>query len=99
MNTNSATLGSTNPGNSHAAPVRSGPNLDVKPGRISAIAFIAVAIAGLIFTAYSLVYDVNNSAMSTATWLPFLLLGVALLIALGFEFVNGFMIPLTLLLQ
>jgi PiT family inorganic phosphate transporter len=28
--------------------------------------------------------------MPVKTWLPFLLLGVALLIALGFEFVNGF---------
>src|SRR5262245_54713395 len=40
--------------------------------------------------AYSLYHDVTTSNTPTTTWLPFALLGVALLIALGFEFVNGF---------
>jgi PiT family inorganic phosphate transporter len=34
--------------------------------------------------------DVDASGMKTTTYLPYLLLFVALLIALGFEFVNGF---------
>jgi len=36
------------------------------------------------------VSDVVEAGAIRAAWLPFLLLGVALLIALGFEFVNGF---------
>jgi len=36
------------------------------------------------------VNDVSDAGAQTTTWLPYLLLGVALLIALGFEFVNGF---------
>ena len=34
--------------------------------------------------------DVSSAGVSMTTYAPFLLLGVALLIALGFEFVNGF---------
>src|ERR1700730_17133732 len=45
---------------------------------------------GLLFTAYSLYSDISAAAAPARTILPFLLLGVALLIALGFEFVNGF---------
>src|SRR5262249_28080775 len=45
---------------------------------------------GLLYTAYSLYRDVADAQVQTRTILPFLLLGVALLIALGFEFVNGF---------
>jgi inorganic phosphate transporter, PiT family len=40
----------------------------------------------LLYVAYSLYSD----GARTATFLPYLLLFVALLIALGFEFVNGF---------
>ena len=44
----------------------------------------------LFFIAYSLYVDVSESGMHSTSWLPFVLLGVALFIALGFEFVNGF---------
>jgi PiT family inorganic phosphate transporter len=50
------------------------------------IAFAAVLVVGLLFTVYSLYSDIEG----TTAWLPFLLLALALLIALGFEFVNGF---------
>src|SRR5208282_4067849 len=40
--------------------------------------------------AYSLFQDLSEAGGGPTTILPFLLLGVALLIALGFEFVNGF---------
>nr|BFE97759.1 inorganic phosphate transporter [Pseudomonas brassicacearum subsp. brassicacearum] len=52
--------------------------------------FFAVLGSGLLFTAYSLMHDMNELGTVVTTWTPFLLLGVALLIALGFEFVNGF---------
>src|SRR5882724_6764883 len=71
-----------------ALPTR--PHLDKKPGPVTAIVFIGLLAVGLLFTGYSLVSDVTEAGAKTTTWLPFLLLGVALLIALGFEFVNGF---------
>ena len=42
------------------------------------------------YSGYSLISDISSIAAQRLTWLPFLLLGIALLIALGFEFVNGF---------
>ncbi len=67
------------------------PQLDKKPGPVTAIIFIGLLAVGLLFTGYSLVSDVNAaSAAPATTWVPYILLGVALLIALGFEFVNGF---------
>ena len=44
---------------------------------------------GAIYAGTSLVHDLMDMGPTT-TILPFILLGVALLIALGFEFVNGF---------
>jgi len=56
----------------------------------SLVVFGALLAAGLLFTGYSLYSDISQTGTPVTTWLPFLLLGVALLIALGFEFVNGF---------
>lgn len=71
-----------------------GPHLDHGHGPIITIAFFALVATGLLFTAYSIysdIYsDIARSGMSVTSWIPFLLLGVALVIALGFEFVNGF---------
>ena len=66
------------------------PRLDrgVNPG--TAIFFLLLLAAGVFFVAYSLYSDVAASGSRTTTILPYLLLFVALLIALGFEFVNGF---------
>ena len=66
------------------------PHLDGKPGPVTAIIFIGLLAIGLLFTAYSLVSDVSEAGARVTTWVPYILLGVALLIALGFEFVNGF---------
>ncbi|MGO8955311.1 MAG: inorganic phosphate transporter [Rhodomicrobium sp.] len=66
------------------------PDLNAKSGPATAIIFILLLAGGLLFTAYSLYQDVQETGVSITTYLPFLLLGVALLIALGFEFVNGF---------
>ncbi|WP_440808272.1 inorganic phosphate transporter [Pseudomonas syringae] len=61
-----------------------------KPGRLTMVIFFAILIAGLLFTGYSLKQDVDDMGTVVTTWTPFVLLGVALLIALAFEFVNGF---------
>jgi PiT family inorganic phosphate transporter len=66
------------------------PQLDGKPGKATVLLFVALLIGGAIYTATSLSHDVQASGSQVTTYLPFLLLGIALLIALGFEFVNGF---------
>ena len=66
------------------------PQLHRKSSPLTMVMFFAILASGLAFTAYSLMQDVEDLGTTVTTWTPFLLLGVALLIALGFEFVNGF---------
>ena len=66
------------------------PKLDHETSPITALIFLALLAGGLFYTAYSLHQDIEAAGAPVTTWLPLLLLGVALLIALGFEFVNGF---------
>lgn len=87
MNTASSAAAPFKP--AHPQPT-SRPQLDRKSGPMTAIVFIGLLAAGLLFSGYSLVSDVQDAGAVATTWLPYLLLGVALLIALGFEFVNGF---------
>ncbi len=70
------------------APVR--PLLDTPFDPRTAIAFVGAIIAAVLFIAYNLYADVTSSGVRTTTLVPFVLLGVALFIALAFEFVNGF---------
>src|SRR5579863_4809905 len=65
------------------------PTLDRKPGVGTIFVFLALLAVGIGYTGWSLVSDISNTPQRM-TLLPYLLLGVALLIALGFEFVNGF---------
>ncbi len=69
-------------------PVR--PSLDRGSDPRQAIIFLLLLGGGLLFVAYSLYSDVAQSGAKTTTFLPYLLLFVALVSALGFEFVNGF---------
>src|SRR5262245_61528522 len=69
---------------------RSRPELDHPVNPLTVITFFGVIGAAVLFVAYSLYVDVADSGAKVTTYLPFLLLFVALLIALGFEFVNGF---------
>src|SRR5271168_1431516 len=62
--------------------------LNRKPGRVGMLAFGVVLICGVIFIGYSLSRDLAGLELGSA--LPYILLGTALLVALGFEFVNGF---------
>jgi inorganic phosphate transporter, PiT family len=66
------------------------PRLDHKMDFRAILVFLAVVALGLAFTAYSIWRDIQDSGAQVTTFLPFILLGVAMLIALGFEFVNGF---------
>jgi len=65
------------------------PNLDHQTAPQTIWALLAIGVAGLLFAAWSIYSDLGPNAQVAKFW-PFALLGVALLIALGFEFVNGF---------
>jgi PiT family inorganic phosphate transporter len=58
------------------------------PAKIGMGLFGIALIVGLVYAAYHLLSDL--SGMHATSALPYVLLGVALLTALGFEFVNGF---------
>ncbi len=62
--------------------------LNRAPSRIGILIFGGVMILGLVFIGASIARDLGNISLGSA-W-PYVLLGVALLVALAFEFVNGF---------
>src|SRR5271156_967580 len=66
------------------------PKLDRPLDPRTAIILLLVLAGGLLYVTYSLYADVDASGARPTTFLPYLMLFVALLIALGFEFVNGF---------
>jgi inorganic phosphate transporter, PiT family len=67
-----------------------GPNLDKGFHPLTGIVYLGVVAAALLFVAYSIYADIDATGTRVTSYLPYLLLFVALLIALGFEFVNGF---------
>ena len=73
-----------------ALPSTTRPDLDKGFNPFTLILFFGILAAGLLYVAYSLYVDVDETQVKITTYLPYLLLFVALLIALGFEFVNGF---------
>ena len=66
------------------------PNLDKGFNPLTMILFGGILAGGLLFVAYSLYADVEAAGTRVTSYVPYILLFVALLIALGFEFVNGF---------
>jgi PiT family inorganic phosphate transporter len=62
--------------------------LSRSPGKIGMLVFGIVLAIGVAYAGSSLLHDL--STIHNESVLPFVLLGVALLVALGFEFVNGF---------
>jgi PiT family inorganic phosphate transporter len=73
-----------------AAPTPAKVNFDQPTDPRAILIFLAVIAAALFFMAYSIYSDIAVSGGGPKTLVPYLLLGVAMLIALGFEFVNGF---------
>jgi inorganic phosphate transporter, PiT family len=67
-----------------------GPKLDHTLNPLTVILFLGTLTAGVLFVAYSIYVDLDATGTKVSSYLPFLLLFVALMIALGFEFVNGF---------
>lgn len=74
------------------APIQpaSRPNLDKGFNPLTMIIFFGILAAGILFVSYSIYADVDATGTRVVSYLPYVLLFVALLIALGFEFVNGF---------
>jgi PiT family inorganic phosphate transporter len=66
------------------------PQLDHPIDMRAVIIFLSIVGCGLFFAAYSVYGDVVATGTTVKSILPFLLLGVALVVALAFEFVNGF---------
>ena len=62
--------------------------LNKGPGKIGVLIFGVILIIGAIYAGASLASDL--STVHSASWLPYVLLGIALFVALAFEFVNGF---------
>jgi PiT family inorganic phosphate transporter len=70
--------------------LRRGPDLEKGFHPLTGIIYLGVIAAALLFVAYSIYADVDATDAGKTSYFAFLLLFVALLIALGFEFVNGF---------
>jgi inorganic phosphate transporter, PiT family len=58
------------------------------PGKVGILIFGMVLVVGVTYAGSHLISDLSGVHATSA--FPFLMLGVALLVALGFEFVNGF---------
>ena len=84
---NSTTLAAAS---SVSEPHISRPRFDSKPSATTIGLFIGLLVGGIAYTAISLSSDVAETGAKTTAYISFFLLGLALLIALGFEFVNGF---------
>src|ERR1700761_8995059 len=67
-----------------------GPRLNQRPHTGGAVLFLVILCAGLVYAAYSVFNDIASVGETNLAVGAFALLGLALLIALGFEFVNGF---------
>src|SRR5215471_12676206 len=73
---------------SMAAPALVHEKLSRGPGKIGVVAFVGVLLVGLAYIGLQLSSDL--SIVHSPSIYPYILLGTALLVALGFEFVNGF---------
>jgi PiT family inorganic phosphate transporter len=59
-----------------------------RPSKTGILAFLSALAAGVVYIVFHVAHDLN--AASVTSYAPYLMLGMALVIALGFEFVNGF---------
>jgi PiT family inorganic phosphate transporter len=78
------------PGSIEPAARSGGPKMDHGINPLQGIIYFGVVAAALLYVAYSIYADVDATGTRVTSYMPYLLLLVALLIALGFEFVNGF---------
>ncbi len=62
--------------------------LKSRPSKAGILAFIAALATGVVYIVFHVAHDLD--AASITSYAPYAMLAMALLIALGFEFVNGF---------
>lgn len=62
--------------------------LNRTPSKTGVLAFLAAFAAGIVYIVFHVARDLDAAAVTS--YAPYAMLGLALLIALGFEFVNGF---------
>jgi len=62
--------------------------LSRRPGMTGIIGFGIILLVGVSYSAFHLLSDLSGERSSSV--MPYVLLGIALFVALGFEFVNGF---------
>ena len=74
----------------HHRRLRQKPHLDAKTPAAAIFIFLGLLAAGLLFALFGLSTDISDAGGGPLALSAFVLLGIALLIALGFEFVNGF---------
>jgi len=73
-----------------AAALPARPNLNTRPHAAGGVIFIVLLAIGVGYTLNGLLGDIDAAHTPPVAIGAFVLLGIALLIALGFEFVNGF---------
>ena len=76
------------PGSRSLSPSQFDRRFAARPSRVGVCVFVLALLAGLGYIGVHIAKDLDNVVVTSA-W-PYLLLGLALFIALGFEFVNGF---------
>jgi PiT family inorganic phosphate transporter len=82
-----STAATTTPASTSASQVMEA-KLSKRPSRVGTLVFGLILVGGLIFIGTSIAHDMADVVLGS--WWPYALLGLALLVALGFEFVNGF---------
>ena len=83
-----ATIAAPLPKSPARAPSAIDRKLKARPSRIGLAVFVTAVSAGVGYIVVHVSRDLD-AVKSTSSW-PYMLLGLALIIALGFEFVNGF---------
>jgi PiT family inorganic phosphate transporter len=86
MTTSTSTMDAAPALETHSAAVKE--KLARGPGATGLMIFLGVLLIGVTYAAWNLISDLENVPPTSV--FAFVFLGVALLIALGFEFVNGF---------
>ena len=73
-----------------ATPPAPRPRMDEKPNTAGIVIFVALLLGGVGYAVYGVMSDIGDASAPPLAVGAFVSLSVALLIALGFEFVNGF---------
>jgi len=78
------------PSATHVAPVTAAVHdkINKKPHKLATFIFLGLFAVGIVYALSNLISDISHVHHPATS--AFLLLGIALLVALGFEFVNGF---------